>query len=303
MATLRALDLRTSAEREGITKAQQTAQAIQNILKTIGAAEQKRQERQTLDRVATAVAGGATTIEAIAAVSKQGPEFSGGLPGIIQRAGSAFQPSPGRIGQGIDETVIGSRLSQILNPSLLSPEEQRQAARIKGGLEAPAGDGVAKPTKQQTQRDRDLAIIADDKKTDFQKQEARKRLDEDPSLPRKQLPSGKDFSKELDNVEQAAKNTVAGTLKEGKFFGAKAYNKLLARLEDLARVSGFDTKGVKAELDRWWDARVNKEQGPGLKGSLTRNTLTPRSKFQKVSVEEEMKGKTDEELQKIIEGG
>lgn len=261
MATLRALDFRTSAEREGITKAQQTAQSISNILKTIGQAEQARQERQTLDRVATAIAGGATTIEAISAVAKQSPGFSGGIPGIIQKAGSAFQPSPGRIGQGIDETVIGSKLREILSPSV---------------------ETVEAPTKQQTQRDRDLAIIANEKKTDFQKQEARKRLDADPSLPRKPLPTGRDFAKELKNITEG----TGKTLKDGKLFNEKAYKKLLARLEDLARLNGFDITSVKKELDRWWDARVNKEQGPGLKGSLTKNTLVPRSEFQDITDEE-----------------
>lgn len=280
MATLSAIDLRTSAEREGITKTQQTIQSLTNILKTVGQAEQVRQERQDLDRIATALAGGASTVEAIAAVAKQKAEFSSGIQGMVQRLGSAFQPSPGGVGQGIDETVIGSKLREILSPSLLSTEEQREL-KLFGQRERP-GTTVAAPSKQQTQRDRDLAIIANEKKTDFQKQEARKRLDEDPSLPRKTLPSGKDFKKALEEVEQTAKGTVAGTLKEGKrkLFGKKAYNKLLARLEDLARMSGFEIDGVKTELDRWWDAKVQNERGGKLGGITVNDTLTPRSEFQ-----------------------
>ena len=91
------IDLRSTAERQGITRNMQFAQSLANILKTAGRAEQVRQERQTLDRIATAIAGGATTIEAISAVAKQRPEFGGGFTGGLQRVASAFQPSPGRI--------------------------------------------------------------------------------------------------------------------------------------------------------------------------------------------------------------
>lgn len=148
MATLRPIDLRTSAEREGITKAQQTAQALNNILQTIGQAEQARQERQTLSRIATAIAGGATTIEAISAVAKQKAQFSGGLPGMVQRIGSAFQPSPGGIERGIHENVIGSRLRQILNPALLSPQEEKEIKLYGQRERAPGLTEIQKLTKQ-----------------------------------------------------------------------------------------------------------------------------------------------------------
>lgn len=79
------IDLRTSEQREGITRTQQTAQAIANIFKTAGAAEQKRRESQILDRITRAMSSGATAVEAISTVS-QTPEFSSGISGEIGRA-------------------------------------------------------------------------------------------------------------------------------------------------------------------------------------------------------------------------
>lgn len=301
---LPAIDLRTSEQRAGVTNTQQTVAAIARILQTTGRAEQVRQERQTLDRIATAIAGGATTIEAISAIAKQSPEFSGGFTGGLQRFASAFQPSPGRIGQGIQEDVVGSRLREILSPSLLSPEEQREI-KLFGQRERPGAAAVPGPTKQQTQRDRDLAVLANPKKSDFQKAEARKRLDKDPSQPRNPVPTGGTYDEFLKKADENA--TAAGRpIKEGKLFGKKAYTATLKIVEDEARAQGLDPTGVKVDFDRWWDARVNKEQGPegfGTKGALTTNTLVRRSKFQKVSVEDELKNLSDEELKKIIEGG
>ena len=286
MATLPTIDLRTSAEREGITKDHQTAMAISNILKTIGRAEQVRQERQDLDRIATALARGMTDIEAIAAVAKQRPEFAGGITGGLQKFASAFQPSPGRIGQGIQEDVIGSRLREILSPSLLTQEEQREI-KLFGQRDRTGAASVAKPTKQQTQTDKDLAALFNDNTPPFRKVGIRKRIDEDPTLQRtkKPLPTGRDFSDQLKEVEQEAEGSITGSLKEGKLFGAKAYKKLLEKLEDLGRMANLDLTNVKKELNRWWDAKVNKEQGPpgvGTKGAFTTNTLIRRSKFQEI---------------------
>lgn len=121
------IDLRTTAEREGITKRQQTVQAIVNILKTVGAAEQ-----QTLDRITRAISSGATGIEAIAAVAGQKPEFGTGLPGILQRIGGMFQPSEGGIGQGIQQAIIGQAISPkeaLTIPQLRAKEAQRTRAR------------------------------------------------------------------------------------------------------------------------------------------------------------------------------
>lgn len=115
------LDLRTQAQRQGITRTQQTVQAIANILQTVGLAEQQRRNRQTLDRITRAISGGANTIEAIAAAAEQRPEFSTGIPGVLQKIGGAFQPSGG-MGQAIQQAIIGQTIeSEYKEPTPLRP--------------------------------------------------------------------------------------------------------------------------------------------------------------------------------------
>lgn len=140
------IDLRTGAEREGITKRMQTVQSIANILKTVGEAEQKRRDRQMLDRITRAIAGGATTAEAIAATAGQAPQLSPGIPGILQRIGGASQPQQGGVRQSIQQAIIGQRLQQALAPKpLLTGEERRKGALIKAGIKPRAT--VEKPAK------------------------------------------------------------------------------------------------------------------------------------------------------------
>jgi len=113
------IDLRSQAERQGITKTQQTVQAIAGILQTVGAAEQKRRERQTLDKITRAMAGGATIPEAVMALEQE-PEFSSGIPGALQRIGGMFQPSPGGMGQSIQQAIIGQKIqTEFQKPSPL----------------------------------------------------------------------------------------------------------------------------------------------------------------------------------------
>lgn len=100
------IDLRSQAERQGITRNQQTAQAIAGILETMGRAEQKRREGQTLTRITRAIARGSTMPEAVMAAMDQ-PEFSGGARGMLQKFGGMFQPSPGLMGQNIQQAMIG----------------------------------------------------------------------------------------------------------------------------------------------------------------------------------------------------
>lgn len=112
------IDLRTQAQRQGITRRQQTMQSIAGILHTAGQAEQKRRDRQTLDRIARAISQGATTVEAIAAASREEPQFATGIPGMLQKIGGMFQPSPG----GIKQNIIGQALQQ----ALVSPLQRAQ---------------------------------------------------------------------------------------------------------------------------------------------------------------------------------
>lgn len=116
------IDLRTSAEREGITGNVETIRAITGIMQILGQVEQKRRERETLDRVIRAIGEGATTAEAIAKVAGQPAQISGGISGILQKLGGAFQPSPGGLKQSIQQAIIGQKLQQALTPQVQIPE-------------------------------------------------------------------------------------------------------------------------------------------------------------------------------------
>ncbi|KKN74438.1 hypothetical protein LCGC14_0390580 [marine sediment metagenome] len=259
------LDLRTSAEREGITKTQQTVRAIAGILETVGRAEKARRDSETLDRVARALSSGATNIEAIAG---QEPSFGGGLQGVLQKVSGAFQPE-GSMRESILQSIIGQKLKQTLNPPLLTRDEEREKA-LFGIRDRPGAPTVKAPTKQQSQRDRDLATIENKNKSDFQKDEARKRLDKDPSQPRKPVPSGGTYDEFLNDEDKV----------KGKF-GKEAYEATLKIVKDEARLQGMDPKQVKQDFDRWWDARVKEERtsfiGPGI---FEKNITTPRAEFQ-----------------------
>ena len=129
------IDFRTQAQRQGVTRTQQTTQAIASILQTVGTAEQKRRQSQTLDRITRAISGGATTVEAIVAAAEQGPEFATGFRGGLQRFAGGFQPGGG-IKQGIQQTVIG----QILQQALMPPPKP---------ITVPAGAGLVTPTGEE----------------------------------------------------------------------------------------------------------------------------------------------------------
>ena len=125
------IDLRDPGADEQILR---IGQNFANLFETIGKAEQTRRERQQLDRVATAIAGGASTIEAINAVANQPAELDTGIRGVLQKIGGAFQPGGGGIRQDLQMAIIGQALQKASTPQLLSPEEQTQAAKIKAGI-------------------------------------------------------------------------------------------------------------------------------------------------------------------------
>lgn len=121
------IDLRGQAERQGITRNMQTARAIAGILQTVGQAEQKRREGQTLDRITRAMLGGATVIEAIGAAQK--PEFSSGISGALQRFGGLFQPSPGGMDKSIQQAIIGQKIQSEYGTT--SPSQMINTERLK----------------------------------------------------------------------------------------------------------------------------------------------------------------------------
>ncbi len=151
------LDLRTMEERRELTSSQRNIQAITGILQLMGQAEKVRKDRQSLDRVATAIAGGASTIEAITAVAQQQPQFGTGLQGLLQKIGGAFQPQGGGgTRQNILQMIIGEKLKQALAPPAKPTIAEQRAAEARKTKAVPGtpeferiAEGPAKPTKIQ----------------------------------------------------------------------------------------------------------------------------------------------------------
>ena len=152
------IDLRSQAERQGFTRDQQTIQAIAGILQTIGKAEQKRREGQTLTRITRAIARGSTMPEAVMAAMEQ-PEFSGGARGMLQKFGGMFQPSPGLMGQNIQQAMIG----QAIRTDPLETERKRAQIESAKALTTQRQEATkqALPDRMLRQADRWLRIVDD----------------------------------------------------------------------------------------------------------------------------------------------
>lgn len=324
------IDLRSPDERAGFSKSERLSQSLSGIFQAIGKSEEARREREQLDRISRAIAGGASTVEAIQAAAAEPTQFSPGLRGGLQKFAGAFQPGGGAP-SGTERSIFNAGLQGALapppllsreeerdlkifgqkdrpgEPSLLTPEQEKEAALIEAGLKprasATAAAGVDKPTAQQTQRDRDLSTVGSDTKTPFQKNEARERLDKDPSQPRNPIEPGGTYEEFLDNE----------TKENGKFDEA-AYNTALTLAQDEARIRGGDPESLKQDFDRWWDEQVKESTGNresvlrrlfgGVKGEFVPRGLflkvpeTPKKATQ--STTDDVTQLSDEQLQEAL---
>lgn len=153
------IDLRSPAERQGFTRNQQTIQAIAGIMQTIGEAEQARRDSQTLTRITRALASGKSMPEAIMATINQPTEFSGGVQGILQKAGGMFQPSPGLMGKNLQQAMIG----QAIQTDPLDTERKRAQIESAKALTTQRQEATkqALPDRMLRQADRWLRIVDD----------------------------------------------------------------------------------------------------------------------------------------------
>lgn len=245
--------------------AQRGANQIRELLESIGRVEQTRRERQQLDRVARAVASGATTIEAISAAADQPTEFSGGLSGLLQKVGGRFQPpSTGGVRQSIQQAIIG----RALRPKpLLTREEQREKAIF--GTKRRPGETTQpfEQTKPEKARNRDIKILTETDKagaikaTEVQKSSARRRLRKNPSIG--EVPPGQtDYTPLLDKKLREKFDTKGFRLKpKDTRFGKKAYDDALVKAKDAALAQGATEASAEADFNAWWDQQVEAEAG------------------------------------------
>ena len=270
--------------------------AINNLRNTIGLQEQKRQERQTLDRITRALARGATDIETINEVSKeqrileaanQPPTFDKGLGGIFQRLSSGFAPK-----SNIQQDIMG----EVLERALATPTVSQQRAKSTIGLEPGTPEfekragrtktiTPARPTaqtKEEKDFDRDIKILNDAhasgtkkgelKANRVQRQKALDRLKKQNLPDRPQGETG--YLKNLEGKERVVVDTTGFN---DKAFGEKAYNAALKEAKNDGLAKGFNEASVEADFNAWWDKQVEKEKGERFV------EFVPRSEFQDIS--------------------
>ena len=155
------IDLRTPAQKRGETGLQQSAQVFADLFDTIGQAEQNRQERQSLERITKAISESAT-IEEITAAASQVPGFSPGITGGLQRFASAFQPSPGGVGRGVQSSVLNAKLQQAFRDPLETEHKEAQIEATKS-LTASRKETAKHelPDRMLRQADRYLRVVDD----------------------------------------------------------------------------------------------------------------------------------------------
>ena len=272
---LHPIDLRTQEERRGLTSSQRNIQAITSILQMLGQAEKIRRERETLDRVATAIAGGASTIEAIANIAQQQPQFGTGIQGILQKVAGAFQPQGGGgARQDILKTIIGQRLQQALKPKFDEPSGEFAPGTVTQTsptgevdvLQQPAKAGAAQEpfqqTKAETARNRDIRILTNRgakgnlKAPKIQQKAARRRLRQNPSL--QDIVSGQaDYTENLKGKPKVKIGIF------DKAFGEEAYNQALQEVKDIGLTEGAIEASVEADFNAWWDRQATEERTRG----------------------------------------
>lgn len=284
------IDLRTSAERQGLSRTAQTAQSIAGIFRTAGEIQKKNRERQTLDRVARAIASGKTTVEAIAEAAREPESVGGGFRGGLERIVGAFEPKGGGIGEGIQQSIISETLRKALAPkSLLTPEEQRESALVKGGLKPRAK--ATKPTepfeqtKPQKERDRAIKVLTEEHKSgpkegelkasDAEIADAEEQLRANPSL--RDVGPGK-LDKAFKAIVKEEQIKSLRIKKKGRIFtdarfGEIAYNAALKKAKRTALARGATEASIEREFNRWWDEQVEKETGDDFK------EFVPRAEF------------------------
>lgn len=245
---LPALDLRTSEERRGLTKSQRNIQAMEGLLQTLGAFEQTRRERQQLDTITRAIAGGATTIEAINTAVNQAKktQFGTGIQGILQKIGGIYQPQGGGdIRQSIQQMIIGQRLKQALMPK----------AQIPSGLEpdkftvGPEGGVTQTFARPKAEKETKVAELI---REGYSPEEARMIRDISHGL--KPRASARKKYEGMDDVEKMSFLSTLKQRAEGQYYGVEGGNvqprqpKLLKWVnEELAKLPMLSESGTTPE--------------------------------------------------------
>jgi hypothetical protein len=230
------------------------AQQIAKLFDTIGKVEQKRRERQTLDRLSASISSGAADLESLQAAASQEPTFDEGIRGKFQQFAGSFQPDPGRIGAGIQTSII------------------EQAIKRSQGT----GQEISKEEKQ---RNTDTKTIANEKSSRAAVQNARARLKKNPTLVDVPVDAEVDYASFLN---KKLKRKVKGGAAFDKAFGEEAFTALMKQVEEDALTDGVTPESAKANVEAWWDRQVAAEKGDKRIEFIARDKFKKAVKAEKV---------------------
>ncbi len=250
-------------------------EAISSLLKDFRDKETARQDKQQLLDFVKLTQSGMSTEEAAAQVTASQPQFDSGLGGIFQRLGHG-----GANPQSVLNIAIQSQLDK---PSDLEAREREAKIEANKALAESRRGKVAtdKPTAGQKQRDADIKVLNDKKKTQDQKNEARIRLESNPDLFDISEVGSERIDKEFTKFAKIAKESkklkipVPGKILD-KMFGEEAFNKILQDVTDQGLSEGISPESTEEAFITWWDEQAAK--GDKIKGFGVE--FQPRTKFQ-----------------------
>lgn len=226
------------------------------------------------------------TRQAALNITQKDPEFDPGIPGLFQRFASGLSPGPSTALTG---PIAESLLSEPTGIRREAIKAQIESTRALGAQRA--GVGVAKPSPQETQFDKDLGTLNSIKSTSSQLQRAKARVSAsglliDLSSLDDQKEVSDEFSriffgdeeedrKGLEDVKGLKIDVPGGVF--NKMFGEKAFNRGLKDAEDQALKDGIDPESVRPVFEVWWDEQA--------KASGRQREFQPRAEFQEIETE------------------
>lgn len=117
---MQVIDLRTPYEMSGVTPMQENIAAISSLMQILGQYEAQRRQRRQLETVADIMRGGQTDPAIISQMlMSQGPQYSRGVGGIMQRMASPYMPmgAENQLPQSILGQVLGAQIKQQYAPA------------------------------------------------------------------------------------------------------------------------------------------------------------------------------------------
>jgi hypothetical protein len=180
----------------------------------------------------TAIAGGASTPEAIVEVAQREPTMSGGISGIGQKIGGAFMPDEGRLAQGIQQMILSSKLQEAFSPA--EKFEQRDDPKY-GYIQKSTTTGkeriIARPGKSPVPFG-----VSEEQFAEFQRKKYSTTEETDWNAEADKFPKGSPANKLA--LQYAAGKTFGGPASEKFITGSKDDDDLQTQIIDIPTKTG-----------------------------------------------------------------